>query len=112
MWYAVAIACIRFKNMTEHNFRKKMRKTPVFLGKGLARFQHGLDRVFSWGFKKVQTVSKPSSTDNNNVFVRALKDLGTFVGKAGGSFYDEYERLKKEKESKTKYRDAEWEEKK
>lgn len=77
---------------------------PELIGGGLALFQHTVDGVFSWGFRKLRSASekkpKKKRKGKGGETLDAAVDAGRgalgFVAKIGESYYDEYTDLKKE----------------
>ena len=72
------------------------------VGFGLATIQHGLDKLFEFGFEKMkETGEKKEIYDpSENVYLRNAKKAGkttlSFLGTIGDSYYERYEKLKKD----------------
>ena len=80
--------------------KKKRSNLASLLGRSYAYVQHSLDIATSWAFEKLSSVSSSAKKESEHPVTKALKNLGTFVGEAGSSFYDEYERLKEKRRQK------------
>jgi len=72
------------------------------VGGGFARIQHGLDKLFEFGFEKMQktgNTTKPPKKNENKYMAgakRAGKETVSFLGALGEGFYKRYEQLKRE----------------
>lgn len=87
------------------NMEDKKDKTAKLLGQGLALVQDTIDRTVAWGFGKLKDIDADTVNEQNKI-VKAAKQAGGFIGKAGSEFYTEYERLKSaRKEKKTEMQD-------
>lgn len=69
------------------------------MGKGFAHLQDGFDQISAWGFNKLKKVDSAPKEDEHEI-VKASRKVGGFLGELGSEYYNEYERLKKDRQKK------------
>jgi len=87
---------------TSHNQKPSSNKSqiPKLLGKTVAHLQDGIDTLIAFGMNKLSKFEKSKPTDDSNKIIKVSKVVAGFIGKAGKSYYKEYEKLKKGKSDK------------
>ena len=73
-----------------------------FIGFSFAVAQHAVDSVWSWGFRKMRGAkgnpeAKAAKTKDGAAVAKvkaASKEVVSFLGEVGDSYYDEYGKLK------------------
>lgn len=71
------------------------------VGGGFAVLQHGIDKVVTWGFRKMKDVQQGTDPEKDieNPHLQKAAKLGRgllgFVADAGQAYYKSYEELKK-----------------
>lgn len=77
----------------------------VFLGSSFALLQHGMDKAIEWGLTKMREIPKESKEQTfENPTLRKVAKAGRgvlrFFGGMGKAYYERYEELKKESDTK------------
>ncbi len=69
------------------------------IGRGLAYIQDTVDLAVSWGFNKMKKlkVKEEDKSQAASLFKKGLNKTFRFVGELGESFYEEYEKLKQDR---------------
>ncbi|MDF2378953.1 MAG: hypothetical protein P1V18_01870 [Candidatus Gracilibacteria bacterium] len=83
--------------------KKKTISVAQHLGKGLAYIQDTTDIMVMWGAKKLKDTEvscKKDAPKAAHLFKRTTNATFKFFGEFGESFYKEYERLKKQRNTK------------
>jgi len=76
-----------------------MKAPAKLLGASYAHFQHGVDQLIEWGFKKLKQSSikkdnEPAPQTRTGKALRAGKSIMGFIGDTGDAYYKTYEKLK------------------
>lgn len=78
---------------TKSGSSAKSGNTAKKIGVGLAHVQAFMDDVFQIGFKALKNVGKENDSGTEKI-KSGLKKAAGFLGDAGDSYYDKYEKIK------------------
>jgi hypothetical protein len=76
-----------------------MKKISHHIGHILAQVQDTFDLMGQWAFRKIKSVSKKAKKEDHPI-KQAIGKAGQFLGEAGDTFYNEYERIKNDRKDK------------
>ncbi len=80
----------------------KKKSAAKHIGTALAHLQDTIDIAVTWGFHKLKKVRIDEESDHpaKSKVKKVANGLFRFFGELGETFYDEYEKLKKDHQSK------------
>jgi hypothetical protein len=80
----------------------KKKTAASHIGTALAHLQDTIDIAVSWGFHKLKKVKLDEEADHpaKSNAKKVATSFFKFYGELGETFYDEYEKLKKDRQSK------------